>query len=96
MAIVGLLHRGIVYGAPSSYQIVDGNDVLIIEGDPEEIRAFMDATGFELEGSGDVASDISQTLGSADVTVVEAIVTPGSQGPGRTARGNCGCIRSSG
>ncbi len=86
VAIVGLLHRGIVYGAPSSYQIVDGNDVLIIEGDPEEIRAFMDATGFELEGSGDVESDISQTLGSADVAVVEAIVTPGSQAQDRSAR----------
>lgn len=86
VAIAGLLHRGIVYGAPSSYQIIDANDILIIEADPEDLGAFVDNTGFELEGSRDTQSEISQSLGSEDVAIVEAIVTPGSPAQDRSAR----------
>ncbi|MCY4555118.1 MAG: SLC13 family permease [Chloroflexi bacterium] len=86
VTIAGLLHRGIVYGAPSSYQIIDANDVLIIEADPEELAAFVVNTGFELTGSADAQSEISQTLDSANVSIVEAIVTPGSLAQDRNAR----------
>ena len=86
VTIAGLLHHGIVYGAPSSYQIIDANDILIIEADPEDLGIFVDNTGFELEGSGDVQSEISQTLGSGDASIVEAIVTPGSLAQDRSAR----------
>ena len=87
VTIAGLLHRGIVYGAPSSYQIIDANDVLIIEADPEELAAFVVNTGFELTGSADAQSEISQTLDPANVSIVEAIVTPGSLAQDRNARG---------
>lgn len=87
VTIAGLLHRGIVYGAPSSYQIIDANDVLIIEADPEELAAFVLNTGFELTGSADAQSEISQTLDPANVSIVEAIVTPGSLAQDRNARG---------
>ena len=86
VTIAGLLHHGIVYGAPSSYQIIDANDILIIEADPEDLGIFVDNTGFELEGSRDIQSEISQSLGSGDVAIVEAIVTPGSLAQDRSAR----------
>lgn len=86
VTIAGLLHRGIVYGAPSSYQIIDANDVLIIEADPEELAAFVVNTGFELTGSADARSEISQSLDPANVSIVEAIVTPGSLAQDRSAR----------
>ena len=86
VAIAGLLHRGVVYGAPSSYQIIDANDILIIEADPEDIRTFVDQTGFELEGSGDIQAEIDQTLSSEDVSIVEAVVTPGSPLESNSAR----------
>lgn len=86
VVIAGLLHRGTVYGAPSSYQIIDADDILIIEADPEDLRAFVDATGFELEGSRDIESEVGQTFGAEDVSVVEAIVSPDSLAQGRSAR----------
>ena len=86
VTIAGLLHRGLVYAAPSSFQIIDANDILIIEADPEDLRTFVDETGFELEGSRDFQSEISQTLGSEDVSIVEAIVGPESSALGKTAR----------
>ena len=86
ITIAGLLHRGIVYGAPSSYQIIDANDILIIEADPEELAAFMVNTGFELAGSADAQAEISQTLDPENVAIVEAIVTPGSPAQDRSAR----------
>ena len=86
VTIAGILHRGIVYGAPSSYQIIDANDILIIEADPEDLATFVDSTGFELTGSADAQSEISQTLDPENVSIVEAIVTPGSLAQDRSAR----------
>ena len=86
VVIAGLLHRGTVYGAPSSYQIIDADDILIIEADPEDLRAFVDATGLELEGSRDIQSEVGQTFDAEDVSVVEAIVSPDSLAEGRSAR----------
>ncbi len=86
VAIAGLLHRGVVYAAPSSYQIIDANDVLIIEADPEDLRTFVDQTGFELEGSGNIQSEIDQTLSPEEATIVEAVVGPESAALGRSAR----------
>ena len=84
--IAGLLHGGTVHAAPSSFQIIDANDILIVEADPEELRIFIDQTGFELQGSRDMQPDFDETLSSEDVSVVEAIVSPDSQAEGRNAR----------
>ena len=86
VAIAGLLHRGIVYGAPSSYQVIDANDILIIEADPEDLAAFIANSRFELAGSADAQSEISQSLDAENVSIVEAIVTPGSLAQDRSAR----------
>ena len=85
VAIAGLLHRGVVYPAPSSYQIIDADDILIVEADPEDLRTFIDRTGFELEGSTDIQAEIDQTLSPEEVSVVEAIVSPDSSIEGRNA-----------
>ena len=86
VAIAGLLHRGVVYGAPSSYQIIDADDILIIEAAPEDLHTFVADTGFELQGSRDIQSEINQTLDAADTSIVEAIVSPNSAAEGRSAR----------
>ena len=87
VVIAGLLRRGTVYGAPSSDQIIDSSDIFIIEADPGQIWTFIDRTGFELEWSKDIVSEIDQTLSSEDVSTLEAIVSPDSMAAGRTARG---------
>ena len=86
VAIAGLIHRGVVHSAPSSYQIIDADDVLIIEADPEDLRTFIDQTGFELEGSRNVRSEVDQTLSSEDASIVEAVVSPNSPAEGSSAR----------
>ena len=88
VAIVGLLHKGVVHGAPSSYQIIDANDIFIIEADPEEIKTFVDKTGFALEGSSrDIQAEIDETLTGRDVAMVEVIVGPASRAEGGSAHG---------
>ena len=88
VAIVGLLHRGVVHGAPSSYQIIDANDIFIIEAEPEDLKTFMDKTGFALEGSSrDIQAEIDETLTGRDVAMVEAIVGPDSRAEGGSAHG---------
>ncbi len=87
VVIAGLLRSGVVYGAPSSDQIIDSNDIFIIEADPGQIWTFIDRTGFELEWSRDIESEINQTLSSEDVSTLEAIVSPDSMAAGKTARG---------
>ena len=86
VAIAGLIHKEVVYGAPSSYQIIDADDIFIIEAAPEDLKAFVDATGFILEGSRNIREEIDQTLSSEDVSVVEAIVSPDSAAQGMSAR----------
>ncbi len=86
VAIVGFIHRGVVHAAPSSYQIIDANDILIIEADPEDLRTFVDRSGFELEGSRDIQAEIDQALNPDEATIVEAIVGPGSPALSRNAR----------
>ena len=84
-AVAGIIHRGIVYAAPSSYQTIDANDVLIIEAGPEDLTSFLNQTGFELEGSAAAESEIDQSINSEGVSVVEAIVGPNSLVDGRSA-----------
>ena len=86
VAIVGLIRGGVGYGAPSSYEIIDVDDLLIIEANPDDIQEFLRDTGFALEGSGDLSSDISKTVNAEDVVIVEAVVVPNGRVDGRTAR----------
>ena len=87
IAIMGMLRRGTVYSAPSSYEVIDADDIFIVEGDPEDLRSFTDSSGLILEGSRDMRADFNQTLNSDEVSVVEAIVGPDSAVRGWTARG---------
>ena len=87
VAIVGLIHRGRRYGAPSSYQIIDTGDVFIIEANPEDLRSFVDETGFRLEGFSNIRSDVDKAVASDDVTLLEVVVVPNGQAEGRNAAG---------
>ena len=87
VAIVGLIHRGRRYGAPSSYQIIDTGDVFIIEANPEDLRSFVDETGFRLEGFSNIRSDVDKAVASDDVALLEAVVVPNGQIEGRNAAG---------
>ena len=87
VAIVGLIHRGRRYGAPSSYQIIDTGDVFIIEANPEDLKSFVDETGFRLEGFTNIRSDVDRAVASDDVSLLEAVVVPNGQTDGSNAAG---------
>ena len=87
VAIVGLIHRGRRYGAPSSYQIIDTGDVFIIEASPEDLKSFVDETGFRLEGFSNIRSDVDRAVASDDVSLLEAVVVPNGQTDGSNAAG---------
>ena len=86
VAIVGLIRNGVGYGAPSSYEIIDTGDIFIIEANPDDLNAFIGETGFTLDWSGDIRSDIDKTVNAEDVIVLEAVVVPNGRVDGRTAR----------
>ena len=86
VAIVGMLRRGEVYVAPSSSEVIDADDILIVEADAEDLRLFVDSSGFVLVGSRDIRADVDKTLSSDEVLVVEAIVIPESSASGKSAR----------
>ena len=86
VAIVGLVRNGIGYGAPSSYEIIDTGDVFVIEANPDDLNAFIAETGFTLDVSGNIPSDIGRTVNAEDVVILEAVVVPNGRVDGRTAR----------
>lgn len=86
VAIVGMLRRGEVYVAPSSSEVIDADDILIVEADADDLRSFVDSSGFVLVGSRDIRADVDKTLTSDEVLVVEAIVIPESSASGKSAR----------
>ena len=86
VAIVGVIHRGTAYGAPSSYQIIDVGDVFIIEIAQEDLNAFMLDSGFALEIFRDLRSDVEQSVEADDVTLLEAVVMRNGLADGNTAR----------
>ncbi len=86
VAIVGLIRGETGYGAPSSYQIIDVDDVFIVEVAPEDLRTFMTQTGFALEIFRDLRSDMVQTVEAEDVKLLEAVVMRNGLADGNTVR----------
>jgi len=82
--VVGLVRGGERILVPSSYEALHANDILLIEADPETLKALLDATKLELVGSKTMSAE---ALGSENVGVIEYVVMPNSPMEGRTAWG---------
>jgi di/tricarboxylate transporter len=81
-AIVLSLGRGERHtAAPSGSEPLREGDVLSIEADPESLKSLMESAHLTL-GKGE--KNLKDTLGSKDVTLVEAVVTPDSIMAGST------------
>lgn len=68
--------------APSSFEILEAGDILIVRADSEALQALVDATGIELVGSQELGAEL---LGSDEVSLMEAVITPASPMDGKTA-----------
>ncbi|HZD24955.1 MAG TPA: SLC13 family permease, partial [Alphaproteobacteria bacterium] len=69
--------------APSRRTRLREGDVLVLRGDPSELKGFLDATGMELVGNEDLTES---ELASDDVALLECVVGQGSRLIGRSAR----------
>jgi di/tricarboxylate transporter len=67
----------------SPYRYFSGGDHIIIKANPEDLREFLDVTGFELTASKKLSRE---DLRSDEISVVEAVVNSNSLLEGQTAR----------
>lgn len=82
VAVLGLVRHGERYHVPAQDMVVRAGDILMLESDAEEIKAFIADTGTRLIG--DEGLDL-RGKGSHRVAVMEAVVMAGSPLFGRTA-----------
>lgn len=80
--IAGLVRRKMRRLVPSAREVVRQGDILILEGDPDDIKGLVESTGLELQLSDGGTAELT----SEDVDIVEAVVRPDSPLIGRTAR----------
>ncbi len=81
--IVGIVRDGERYPAPSSFDMIQPEDVLIVRADVENLEEFLQEAELELAESKPLGEE---SLQSAEISLVEVVVAPDSRLVGRTAR----------
>ena len=82
ITVLGLIRQGQRQLAPSEYQIIQAEQILLIEGEPEALKSVLDAAGLVLAES---KSGEKLNLASDTVELAEAVVSADSRMLGRTA-----------
>ena len=67
---------------PSAYEILREHDILLVKADSDSLKAFLDLTGIELVPE---AAEDEEAVDHEELTLAEAIITPGSMLIGTTA-----------
>jgi len=81
--IAGLIRKNYKNPLPSIFERVTGGDILIVEADAENLQDLVEAAGLELASTRQQGREL---LGSEEVDLVEAVVSPDSRMVGRTVR----------
>lgn len=81
--IVAVLRGDQRIPAPSSYEVFQTGDILLVEAGPDSLKKLVSAAGFALVGSKGLGRNL---LGSDDVGLIEAVVMTGSPIEHRTVR----------
>jgi di/tricarboxylate transporter len=82
--VVGLVRGKQQKPAPAWYDVIEADDILLVEATPEDLQALIDELGLELAEN---KTTHPGALESDDIRVIEAVITPHSQMPGKTAAG---------
>lgn len=82
IVVVGIMRKTRKIVAPSVYETILENDVLIIRVDSKDLQPLLDATRLELVGKTNISEEV---IGSETVGIIEAIVKPDSPILDRTA-----------
>lgn len=83
VTIVQIVRGETIRPAPYRYETLKPGDVLIVRADADDLKSFLDESGFVL---GEEVKVSSEALGTGDVTLMEATVRPDSPVVGRTVR----------
>ncbi|HUE74504.1 MAG TPA: SLC13 family permease [Pirellulaceae bacterium] len=84
--VMGLVRSGERKPLPSTYEVLREEDILLIEADSDSLKTFLDVTGLKLaEDANNNEEQEPSRPKSEDLTLAEAILTPGSILVGRTA-----------
>ncbi len=93
MVVLALIRDDKRQLAPSTYKVLQENDLLLVESDTESLQAFLDNTGLELGSQDDSESEEdkmarksrNKELNDGEVQLTEAVITPESSLVGQTA-----------
>jgi di/tricarboxylate transporter len=77
ITIIGLVRGKRRLLAPSGFETIWANDILIVEASPDQLKTFLDKGGLELTGEIE-KSKIEEVIKSDDIVIIEAIVSPRS------------------
>ena len=80
--VVDLVRNGRHLPAPSWYEIIQADDIVMVKAAPEDLKTLVDGLGLKLAES---KSHPKTTLGSEDVRIVEAVIATDSPLAGKTA-----------
>lgn len=81
-SVLGVIRDGRRQLAPSGYQIIRAEDILLIEAEPEALKSILDATGL-IQSESKPGEKLK--LGSDDVELAEVVLSADSRMLGRTA-----------
>ncbi len=80
--VVGLIRGERHIAAPSWYEVIQAGDILMVEATPDDLKALIDGMGLALA---ECKGSCKDTLGSDEIRLMEAVITPDSPLPGKTA-----------
>jgi len=83
LTLLGLIRGGRRLAGFSRFETIREADILVVEGDPEAIEAFMGKAGLDFAGSGRHEGEVT----GGNLTLMEAILPDGARAAGRTAAG---------
>ncbi len=84
ISVLGLIRNKRRIHVPNQYEQLTTDDIIILEADPENLKSFVDVTGFDLLGGKKFRKD---AIGSKDISIREVIVSKDSKLTGKTAAG---------
>lgn len=81
--VVGIIRGEKHFPAPSRYEIIKEDDILVVEADAKILESFVERNGLELEGRAKVNQ---KSLKSEEISLFEVVIMPDSPLVGRTAK----------
>lgn len=85
VVVIGLVRGERWKQAPSTYEVLRQDDILVVEADSESIQRFVSLTGLALAESVSLTDEEKEKQTAGEIDTLEAVVTPESLLVGRTA-----------